>query len=103
MLPLSESRSETAAERIKTLVESNDGFRIAEKDLETRGPGELLGRRQHGTSELLDALSLADMATLNEAKAAAESLMQSGDAQDRALVRGVLSRYAGLLQDIAIN
>ena len=100
---LSESRSETAAERIKTLVESNDGFRIAEKDLETRGPGELLGRRQHGTSELLDALSLADMATLNEAKAAAESLMQSGDAQDRALVRGVLSRYAGLLQDIAIN
>lgn len=100
---LSESRSESAAERIKTLVESNDGFKIAEKDLETRGPGELLGRRQHGSSELLDALSLADMATLNEAKAAAERLMRSKDADEKALVRGVLARYSGMLQDIAIN
>lgn len=35
-------------ERLKTLVETNDGFKVAEKDLELRGPGEILGTRQSG-------------------------------------------------------
>ena len=38
--------------RIKALVESNDGFYLAEKDLEIRGSGEILGLRQHGLSDL---------------------------------------------------
>jgi ATP-dependent DNA helicase RecG len=37
-----------ARERLDVLRQSNDGFRIAEKDLELRGPGELLGTRQTG-------------------------------------------------------
>lgn len=44
--------SKTAVKRLKVLRESNDGFVIAEKDLEIRGPGELLGTRQTGLADL---------------------------------------------------
>ena len=44
--------SKTATKRLAVLRESNDGFVIAQKDLEIRGPGELLGTRQTGLAEL---------------------------------------------------
>jgi ATP-dependent DNA helicase RecG len=42
----------TAKERLQNLRESNDGFVIAERDLELRGPGELLGAKQSGDTML---------------------------------------------------
>ena len=45
---ITEDLGETALARAKTMTESNDGFYIAEKDLELRGPGEIFGDRQHG-------------------------------------------------------
>jgi ATP-dependent DNA helicase RecG len=45
---VSSARSEEARQRLKILEESNDGFKIAEADLELRGPGELLGQQQSG-------------------------------------------------------
>jgi ATP-dependent DNA helicase RecG len=44
--------SKTATKRLKVLRESNDGFVIAQKDLEIRGPGELLGTKQTGLADL---------------------------------------------------
>ena len=51
--------SETARERLRAMVDTNDGFEIARRDLEIRGPGEFLGARQSGAA----MLRFADLAT----------------------------------------
>ena len=48
---ISNGEGEVAKDRARTMVESSDGFYIAEKDLELRGPGEFFGTRQHAISE----------------------------------------------------
>jgi ATP-dependent DNA helicase RecG len=52
LLMYAEPLSMTAKERLQNLRESNDGFVIAERDLELRGPGELLGAKQSGETML---------------------------------------------------
>lgn len=49
---VAECRTPEAAERIKTVCSTHDGFRIGEKDMQMRGPGEVLGTRQHGDLEM---------------------------------------------------
>ena len=53
---------ETARERLRAMAETNDGFEIARRDLEIRGPGEFLGARQSGAA----MLRFADLATDGE-------------------------------------
>ncbi|MBN9370865.1 MULTISPECIES: ATP-dependent DNA helicase RecG [unclassified Hydrogenophaga] len=66
---------ETARERLKAMVETNDGFEIARRDLEIRGPGEFLGARQSGAP----LLRFADLATdghlLDWAREAAQAML----------------------------
>ncbi len=58
--------SKTATKRLAVLRESNDGFVIAEKDLQIRGPGELLGTRQTGLADLKIADLVRDAALIPE-------------------------------------
>lgn len=73
---VSDSKTKVARERLKTMVQSEDGFVISEMDLKLRGPGEFFGLRQHGLPELKIADLTRDMATLKEAQAAAAELMK---------------------------
>jgi len=70
---VSKAESEAAGERLRALEETNDGFVLAEKDLELRGPGEFLGIKQSGLPELRIA-HLSDVATLSLAREAAKTL-----------------------------
>ena len=68
--------SANGSARLKTMRETSDGFVIAEKDLELRGPGELLGTRQTGDMQLRIADLQRDAHLLPQIKKAAESLIK---------------------------
>lgn len=61
-------------ERMEIMTKTNDGFKIAEKDLEIRGPGEFLGLRQHGLPEFKIANIFADKLILEETSRAAKDI-----------------------------
>jgi ATP-dependent DNA helicase RecG len=65
---VTEKLNDAARERIRTLVESNDGFHIAEMDLKLRGPGEFFGTRQSGMPSLRIANILRDQEILEQAR-----------------------------------
>lgn len=81
---LSESDSENARERLSILTQTGDGFEIAERDLEMRGPGEFLGKRQHGADEISAFCFARDMDVLKDARRAAQQTMQDVDFDDDA-------------------
>ena len=66
---------ETARARLKAMVETNDGFEIARRDLEIRGPGEFLGARQSGAALLRFADLTIDTDLLNWARSAAPEML----------------------------
>ena len=75
---------ETARERLKAMAETNDGFEIARRDLEIRGPGEFLGARQSGAPLLRFADLATDTHLLEWARgAAADMLTRFPEAAER--------------------
>jgi len=71
------SSTNKPSERIRHIEKSNDGFYLAEVDLELRGPGEIYGRAQHGALNLQIA-SLADTELIQLAQSAARKFIDSG-------------------------
>jgi ATP-dependent DNA helicase RecG len=67
--------SEMARQRLAALRESNDGFVIARRDLELRGPGELLGTRQTGLAQMRVADLVRDADLLPAVQRAAEIML----------------------------
>ena len=68
--------SNDARERIKIMCATNDGFKIAEKDLELRGPGDIEGTRQSGALNFKLASIVNDKAILELAAMKAEKLIE---------------------------
>jgi ATP-dependent DNA helicase RecG len=68
--------SENARKRLRIMEQTNDGFRIAEADLEIRGPGEFMGTRQSGFPDFRVANILRDGRLLNDARTEAFQLVE---------------------------
>ncbi|MBB4728679.1 ATP-dependent DNA helicase RecG [Xanthomonas arboricola] len=86
-----------ARQRLETMRQTNDGFVIAEKDLELRGPGELLGTRQTGLATFRIADLTRDAGLLPRVQVLAERLLaEAPDIADRVVARWIGSavRYA---------
>jgi ATP-dependent DNA helicase RecG len=73
-----EELTESAVERLEAMVETTDGFELAERDLEIRGEGQLLGARQSGFSDLRFVRLRRDQELLERAREAARALEDEG-------------------------
>jgi len=74
LIPTREDATEN--ERLQAMAESNDGFLLAEKDLQLRGPGEFLGTRQAGYTSGLRMASITDVKLIEKARAQAQTLFE---------------------------
>jgi ATP-dependent DNA helicase RecG len=89
--------SETARARLKAMAETTDGFEIARRDLDIRGPGEFLGERQSGTQLLRFADLATDTHWLEWARALAPLMLDQHPAQAEAHVQRWLGSRSGFL------
>jgi len=80
---ISDPKSPEGMERLQTLVDVADAFKIAEKDLQLRGPGELLGKRQSGLPDLKCLEWAGQGPWLEIARAEAENLLEADPQLDR--------------------
>jgi ATP-dependent DNA helicase RecG len=90
--------SDTAKARLRTMAETTDGFVIAQRDLEIRGPGELLGARQSGAPLLRFADLAEDSALLARAREVAPRLLEHHPAAAEAHVERWLRQRHDLLR-----
>src|SRR5574341_530073 len=74
LIPTHEDAAEN--ERLQALAESTDGFFLAEKDLQLRGPGEFLGTRQAGYTSSLRMASITDVKLIEKARTQAQKLFE---------------------------
>jgi len=97
-LLIPETDAEQALARLRILCDTNDGFAIAEADLKMRGPGQIVGLRQHGLPELKVADLIADANLLKAARQDATSLIRTDPRLTRpehAALRAELARRVG--------
>ena len=100
---VTEKMNETARERIRTLVDSNDGFVISEMDLKLRGPGEFFGTKQSGLPELRIANILRDGDILELSRREAVAFVENPPSREAlaeavAHIRDHWQRRYGLVQ-----
>lgn len=101
------SKSEVCKQRMGIMEETNDGFKISEKDLEIRGPGEFFGTRQHGLPELKVANIFKHMRILKLAQQEARYIvgedkkLQNYD--NKLLKKEILDKFEYAAKEISLN
>lgn len=104
---IADTSSETASQRIKVMCSTNDGFEIANKDLELRGPGDILGVRQHGLPEFKIANLATDGLLLKEANITAKKILERDPGltlpEHKTLGRAVNKMFAGHINGTMTN
>jgi len=104
---IADLKGENAKERLKVMVETNDGFVIANKDLEIRGPGEFFGTKQHGTLDVLFVDLTKDMKLFeiarNEAFEVIKNQNERIEEYEKVLLNKWLNKYLrGELKEIVL-
>ena len=95
---ITSSRSQETRERLGIMTETNDGFVIAEKDLQLRGPGEFLGTRQSGLPDLIISDIVRDAKILEIARSEAIDFVKNYNIDDFPMLKNVtsLEMFTGL-------
>jgi ATP-dependent DNA helicase RecG len=100
-LLLADEASADGEERLQTMVASADGFLLAEKDLELRGPGDFIGTRQSGLPEMRWLEGVFDTRLLDRARRAAEALLAADPQLTRPEHRQLGERFARFWEQAA--
>ncbi|MEG1752829.1 MAG: helicase-related protein, partial [Christensenella sp.] len=97
------SDNQNAYERLRVLVASGDGFEIAEKDMQLRGTGDMLGTRQHGMGTLKVANLIADIGLLQKTREVLTELQNRDGDEYRAITAAAQEALKDKLVEIALN
>jgi ATP-dependent DNA helicase RecG len=100
-LLLSDGGTDSAETRLQAMVDTNDGFEIAETDLKLRGPGEFFGTRQHGLPEFKLADITSELELLHQAREDALEILAADprlrEPHNRALRDAVITKFKDTL------
>jgi len=98
---IGDPKTDASRERLSIMAETEDGFQIAEKDLDIRGPGEFLGTRQSGLPELKFGNIVRDFAIMEEAREEAFNLVKEDptlrDPRNAGIRQAIAERFGGKL------
>ena len=101
------SKSDVCKQRMSIMEETNDGFKISEKDLEIRGPGEFFGTRQHGLPELKVANIFKHMKILKLAQQEARYIIGNDfklqNYENKYLKSEVINKFKNSIEEISLN
>ncbi len=102
-----QSQNEIARKRMEIIASFSDGFKISEKDMELRGPGDIFGIRQHGLPEFKIANLYEDIAVLKEAQKAASDITKhqklEGREDYKQLYKHLSELFNEKMQKVALN
>ncbi|HLF18558.1 MAG TPA: ATP-dependent DNA helicase RecG [Candidatus Omnitrophota bacterium] len=102
---IAEAQSEEAQRRLKAILSTTDGFKIAQEDLLIRGPGRFFGRHQHGLNELKVANPATQLDILELARAEAKAILDSDPRLNQkehvSILKIVKKRYPTYLQMVS--
>lgn len=96
---VSDNHNPDTRERMKALCATNDGFQLSEEDLRLRGPGDFFGHRQHGLPQLRVADLAGDLRVLQEARDAAQALLEEDPLLQKTQNSGMLARVRQLFEE----
>ena len=97
---ISDSKSETAENRLMTMKNYSDGFKIADEDLKARGPGDFFGERQHGLPQLKIADMLQDFDTMRTAQQCAQEILMRDGSLSRPENKLLSQRIAKMFESL---
>ncbi|MDP3730211.1 MAG: ATP-dependent DNA helicase RecG [Candidatus Omnitrophota bacterium] len=104
---LADPRTDAAAERLKAIEETLDGFEIAETDMDLRGPGEIFGTMQHGLPEIKFGNLAKDFGIMETARKEAFALIEKDpdllEERHQLLKKSLYERFRGRLELIRVG